>query len=285
MNIGVIGSSGKMGSFFSLYFLSKGFKVYGYDVKGRNARGVISTRNIEKLINYSDVIVIATPIEKTLEVSNSFPATKESKTVIEITSVKSSILAPMRETFKRKGYRLISIHPLFGPSLSDEKEMKFAVIGNRMDVSFLKKIFTSGAEFILFDDEMEHDRMMAYVLSLTHAMGILYSRTALRNDRFKRFEQVSTPMSFLQMILSFSVLSQDEDLISQIQLQNPFSNEVLLELKNEVEKFLFLLESKDKEGLKKFVISSRRHNKQEIYKRSRDLVYKCYEAGQFSITR
>jgi prephenate dehydrogenase len=275
LKIGVVGSSGNMGSFFARYFISKGFDVFGYDLNRRKIDGMLQTGSIGSLVNKSDVILVAVPMEKTLQVISHLPSVKEKKTLVEITSVKSGILEKILLKANMKGYELCSVHPLFGPYLKEGQKMKLAVVGEERKIN-LSWIFPD-AEFVFFKDATEHDRAMAYILSLTHAICIAYSSLVRKYGKSDTLFKTCTPFSSVQTALSFSVLYQDEDLISQIQLRNPFSMEVLEQLMREITHFTRILSSKRAEAVKRYLKGIRSTQKYEGLEELKNVIYDAYQ--------
>lgn len=263
-----------MGSFFARYFVSKGFFVSGYDLNKREIEGMTQARSISSLVEKSEIVLVAVPMEKTLQVISSLPSVRERKTLIEITSVKSGILEKILMQAKLKGYKLCSVHPLFGPSLKENQKMKLAVIGWKGKMN-LNRIFPD-AEFIFFKDGVEHDRAMAYILSLTHAISIAYSSLVLKYAKPDAFFRICTPFSSMQTALSLCVLNQDEGLVSQIQFRNPFSMEVLEELLKEVAHFTEVLSSGKIEIMKRYLRSIKSGQRSERLEKLRNIIYNAY---------
>lgn len=274
MKVGIIGSSGSMGSFFARYFVSKGFDVFGYDLNKREIEGMTQAGSLSSLVENSKIVLVAVPMEKTLKVISRLPYVRERKTLIEITSVKSGILEKILIQAKLKGYKLCSIHPLFGPSLREGRKMKLAVVGLRGRMN-LNRIFPD-AEFVFFKDGVDHDRAMAYVLSLTHAVSIAYSSLVLKYAKPNAFFRICTPFSSVQTALSLCVLNQDEGLVSQIQFRNPFSMEVLEELLREVAYFTKVLSSRRTETMKRYLRRIKSGQRSERLQELKNIIYDAY---------
>lgn len=257
MRICVIGSSGAMGSFFANYFISKGHTVYGYDIVKREVGGVKTVEELDPAVSDSEVILVATPIQAIKGALDEMPPTSEKKALIEIASIKAGIIRELREISRMKGYELISIHPLFGPNLQRGARMKFAVVGERSSEELLRTLFP-GSELIYFPDAEEHDRAMAFLLSLTHAINIVYASMLLSHLGLERFRELHTPISYTQHLVSLSVLSQSEKLISQLQVENPFSGDLIAAFIEEISRFNHMVSSSDREGVEKYVSGIKR---------------------------
>ena len=230
MRVAVIGSSGGMGSFFVSYFLSRGHSVSGSDIKP----GAIKSKKFTFFPSNaiaardSDLVLIASPIEATIQiVEDCLGALRRGVTLIEITSVKGKILPRLRRLIAGKGVRLLSVHPLFGPSLNEGSQMKILVVGSERgeEMRSAKRIFP-GATLIPVG-EREHDRVVALTLSLTHLVNMMYAKTVSRYMSPEDFRRMATPTAAVQMALAEGVLSNDPKLYSYILVENKDSVKVI----------------------------------------------------------
>lgn len=253
MKVAVIGSSGGMGGFFVRYFLSQGHSVVGSDTKKgtlRHPKFASAASNL-RAARGVDVLLIATPLEKTLEsfeeVSGVLP---DGALVVEITSVKGRALQELGRKVEAKGARLLSVHPLFGPSQKVEGEMKLCVIETHRDSLRQAKALFPGAVLVPMK-AAEHDRAMGVILSLTHLLNIAYAGTVGRYLSPQEFRRLETPTSSVQLTLAEGVLSQNPSLYSRIQLENAHSAEVVRAFIDELESLADLIEARDRGGFEK----------------------------------
>jgi prephenate dehydrogenase len=178
LKVAVIGSSGGMGKFFAKYFASRGHEVTGADpakssMRDSRFKAVGSNR---EAVEGADVVVLATPIEKTVEAAEEvIPQMRPGTCLVELTSIKGKILGPLRRAAAAGGVELLSVHPLFGPSLSSFKGMKICVIETDGKASETRVAVLFPDAVIIPMKEREHDRMMGLMLSLTHIMNIAYA--------------------------------------------------------------------------------------------------------------
>jgi prephenate dehydrogenase len=278
LKVAVIGSSGGMGRFFAGYFLSHGSKVTGHDVRRpkKQLTGLKLARSNAEAVKNADVVLIATPVDKTVEaledIVEKLPA---GVVVIEITSLKGKVLREMKSIAKGRGLRLLSIHPLFGPSLGSYGEMKICVVEtDDGSESLAQEIFPEAA--ILKMKWKEHDRTMGIILSLTHLTNLAYAGTVSRYLQPDEFRKVQTPTSAVQLTLAEGILSQDPSLYSYIQLENGSSAEFARALIDELGLLLRFIEKKDRRGFeKRFGELSKRYHGDS--KAALDLVYQAFE--------
>jgi prephenate dehydrogenase len=250
LRVAVIGSSGGMGSFFVRYFLSKGHTVSGSDVRPSpiSSKGFTFFPSNANAAKDSDLVLIASPIDRTIETAEDcLSVMKKGATLVEISSVKGKILPSVRRLIGRKGVRLLSIHPLFGPTLKPGAEMKMLVVrsGRGGALKLAKGIFPE-ASLISVEGEVDHDRIVALTLSLTHIVNMLYARTIVKRMSPADFRKLGTPTSAVQVALAEAVLSNDPRLYSYIQTENKESARVIKQLSRELKRVSKIVKTRDR---------------------------------------
>jgi prephenate dehydrogenase len=245
LRVAVLGAAGGMGSFFARYFRRQGQDVVVFDVRrpAKFPAGFSAAKSNSDAVRGADVVVVAVPMGTTAAVVREVsPDLKRGSIVVEMTSVKGDALAELRTICKSSGATLLSIHPMFGP-LSKEKNFKMCVVGGRKDEA-AARLFFPGARTILLGPK-EHDRLMAYTLSLVHLLNLAFASAVVRSMGLDQFKIIATPLASAQLNLSQAVLSQDPDLFSRIQTENPFVVEVLSSVISQLEGFRGLAERND----------------------------------------
>ncbi|HEV2139186.1 MAG TPA: prephenate dehydrogenase/arogenate dehydrogenase family protein, partial [Nitrososphaerales archaeon] len=245
MRVAVLGAAGGMGSFFARYFRRQGQDVAVFDVRrpAKFPAGTSVAKSNSDAVRGADVVLVAVPMGATAAVVREVsPDLERGSIVIEMTSVKGDALAELRSICESGGVNLLSIHPMFGP-LSKEKNFKMCVVGGRKDEAAARLIFP-GARMILLGSK-EHDRLMAYALSLVHLLNLAFASAVVRSMGLDQFKNIATPLASAQLNLSQAVLSQDPDLFSRIQTENPFVVEVLSSFISQLEGFQRSAEMKD----------------------------------------
>ncbi len=278
MKVAVIGSSGGMGSFFARYFLSRGMEVVGSDSRKKTLKNphFSFVRSNAEAVKGAEIVVVATPIDTTVETVRAFARNlAPGACVIEMTSVKGKMLGALRERVAGRRARLLSLHPLFGPSLRSQNEMKLCVIETDSgSLAVARSLFPEAT--LIPMKAREHDRMMAMILSLTHLVNIAYAGTVSRYLEPGEFRRIQTPTSAVQLTLAEGVLSQNPSLYSYIQLENEFSSEFADALIKELGSLKRLIERRDRKGFeKRFSGLSKKYAGDS--KSALDLVYQAFE--------
>ena len=245
MKVAVIGAAGAMGSFFVKYFLGKGQEVVGSDqhrVVGFPEGFTFAGSNRDAALG-ADIVIVAVPMRMTANVVREIsPSLKRGVKLVEITSVKGRMHAELRRIITLRKATLLSIHPLFGP-LSKSKNFKICVIGNKRDEVSARLLFP-GAKTILLGAE-EHDRLMAYALSLVHLLNLAFVSAVVSGVGVKDFKRIATPLASAQLNLGEAVLSQNPLLFAHIQAENTFLPDVLSSVISQLEEFRGWLQLRD----------------------------------------
>lgn len=245
MKVAVIGCSGAMGAYFSRRFLADGHDVTGSDIRRgtRLPAGLSFANSNPEACRDADVVLLAVPIRGTVEVAREVsPHLKVGSIAVEITSVKTKLRDELKQAFGRRDIRLLSVHPLFGP-LSTAPNPKILVPGGARDVSIARSLFP-WAELIRLG-EKEHDRAMAYALSMVHLLNLAFVSSLKNGIGVSEFARMATPMGSAQLNLAKAVLSQDPSLYSYIQLENPCVVEVISSVVEELKGLRKVIASKD----------------------------------------
>jgi len=253
LNIAVIGSSGGMGGFFVKYFLRQGHRVTGFDTRAARVSeaGFIQAGSSRDAVDGADVVLVATPIDATVDtVREVAPKLRRGVCVVEIASLKGKILKQLRPILTEKGATLLSLHPLFGPSLPSSENMKICVVGaGGKSLELASRLFPDAN--LVPIREKDHDRAMGVILSLTHLLNMAYAATVADHIKPEDFRRLESPTSAVQLSLAEGVLTQSPTLYSYIQLENEFS----LQFANELIEHLTLLKSmiakKDRKGFER----------------------------------
>ena len=251
MKVAVLGAGGSMGSFFAKYFVKKGNKVFGSDatkIEGTPPGMTLAGSNSDA-VRGADLVLLAVPIRLTANVLREVsPNLKRGATVVEMTSIKGKILTELKRICTLSKVSLLSIHPMFGP-LSTSRNLKICVIGTARDQANAHHLFP-GAKTILLGAE-EHDKLMAYTLSLVHLLNMAFASAVSEGVGIGEFTKIATPLALTQLNLSEAILSQDPQLVSFIQTENPFVAVLLSSVISQLEGFRGLAEVRDAPGFEK----------------------------------
>lgn len=233
----VIGGGGKMGRWFVEFLASQGYNVTVADPAVR-LEGFAYFADWREAPLDHELIVVATPLKIANTVLQELAARKPRGIVFDIGSLKS----PLRQgitAMQQAGCRVTSVHPMFGPDteLLSGRHVLFVDVGNKEAIDEAQALFASTmAERVVMTLD-EHDRLIAYVLGLSHALNIAFF-TALANsgEAAPRLAQLSSTTYDAQVDVATKVANESPDLYFEIQNLNDYGRESLTALRDAVER-------------------------------------------------
>lgn len=233
----VIGGAGKMGRWFVEFLASQGYNVTVADPTGR-VEGFGYFADWHQASLDQDLIVVATPLKIANTVLQELAARKPRGIVFDIGSLKS----PLRQginAMRDAGCRITSVHPMFGPDteLLSGRHVIFVDVGNKEAIDEAQSLFASTmAERVVMTLD-EHDRLIAYVLGLSHALNIaFFTALAESGEAAPRLAQLSSTTYDAQVDVATKVANESPDLYFEIQSLNDYGRESLAALREAVER-------------------------------------------------
>jgi chorismate mutase/prephenate dehydrogenase len=237
----VIGGAGKMGAWFSQFLLSQGFVVQVADpAAAAAAHGVPVVADWRTLpdLNAFDFIVVATPLGASGTILNELALRRPSGVVFDLGSLKSPLRGGLH-ALKAAGVKATSLHPMFGPSteLLSGRHVIFIDLGSAEALAAARALFApTMAEQVVMSLE-EHDRLVAYVLGLSHALNIaFFTALAGSGETAPKLSRMSSTTFDAQLDVATNVAEESPDLYYEIQALNDYGAESLQALSEAVEK-------------------------------------------------
>lgn len=232
----IVGGRGRMGRWFSDFFLNQGHRVEIYDTCVPDSEPLAQTPLVARMQPCS-MALIATSLETVPEVIAELTAARYTGTVFDIASLKGHLKGAIVEA-QQRGLSITSIHPLFGPSartLSD-KVICVCDCGDARATQRVRALFGETAASLVDLSFEEHDVIMSYVLGLSHLINIVFGAVLSKSGfAFDRLEQVGSATFHSQMVTTSAVIEESPDLYFSIQRLNPFAAQLFERLKAEVE--------------------------------------------------
>lgn len=247
----VIGGSGKMGRWFVRFLASQGFEVEVAD-PSPFPETVKQFRDWHEAELSHDVIVLAAPLATSnailLEMSKAPPP----GLVFDIGSLKS----PLRSGLKAMaagGARVTSIHPMFGPDteLLSGRHVIFVDVGEASATQSAQELFASTTAVRVSMDLESHDRLIAYVLGLSHALNIaFFTALAESGEAAPALAKLSSTTFDEQLAVSRKVAGENPRLYFEIQSLNDYGTESLSALLYAVERLRSVVRAGDESGFR-----------------------------------
>jgi chorismate mutase/prephenate dehydrogenase len=242
----VIGGAGKMGGWFVNFLLSQGFAVEIADPAAA-AAGVARVEDWRRTDLKHDFIVLATPLGITDAILRDLALRRPPGVIFDVGSLKSPLRAGLL-ALKSHGCKVTSVHPMFGPDteLLSGRHVVFVDLGNAAALSAARELFaaTMAEQVVMSLDD--HDRLIAYVLGLSHALNIaFFTALADSGEAAPKLARMSSTTFDAQLDVAARVAQDSPELYYEIQSLNDYGAESLEALSQAVERLRTAVLSQD----------------------------------------
>jgi chorismate mutase / prephenate dehydrogenase len=242
----IIGGAGKMGGWFVSFLASQGFSVEVAD-PAPVTPGVTRIEDWRASDLRHDYIVLATPLGITDQILRDLALKRPPGVIFDVGSLKSPLRAGLL-ALKSHGCKVTSVHPMFGPDteLLSGRHVVFVDLGQAAALSAARELFapTMAEQVVMSLDD--HDRLIAYVLGLSHALNIAFF-TALSGsgEAAPRLARMSSTTFDAQLDVASRVAQESPELYYEIQSLNDYGAESLEALSQAVEQLRTAVLSQD----------------------------------------
>ncbi len=253
----VIGGAGNMGQWLARFLASQGFEIEIADpsaLKEDGHNGMAHRTDWRDGTLDHDIIVIAAPLGISGEILSELATLKPSGVVFDVGSLKS----PLRRGLiacRDAGIRITSVHPMFGPDteLLSGRHVIFVNLGNseatKEATQTAKELFATTMATLVEMDLESHDRLIAYVLGLSHALNIaFFTALAESGETAPKLAQMSSTTFNSQLAVASSVASENPNLYFEIQSLNDYGTESLTALLYAIERLRSVIRAQDADG-------------------------------------
>ena len=218
----VIGGAGKMGRWFADFFTSQGFSTTIADLAVED--GPNQFRNWTDAGVDFDVIVVAAPLAVSGRILAQLAVLKPKGLIFDIGSLKSPLIDGLEE-LRSAGCRVTSLHPMYGPDtrLLSGRHLIFCDAGDSQATADAKDLFAATMVDQLDMGLDDHDRLIAYVLGLSHALNIaFFTALAESGEAAPKLAKLSSTTFDSQLLVSEAVAQDNPYLYFEIQNLNKF---------------------------------------------------------------
>ena len=243
----VIGGAGKMGRWFVEFLGSQGFSVEIADPGAAPAAGVIRVDDWRTTDLKHDYIVLATPLGVTDAILRELALRRPTGVIFDVGSLKSPLRAGLL-ALKSHGCKVTSVHPMFGPDteLLSGRHVVFVDLGSAEALASARELFspTMAEQVVMSLDD--HDRLIAYVLGLSHALNIaFFTALAESGEAAPKLARMSSTTFDSQLDVASRVAQESPELYYEIQSLNDYGAESLEALSQAVERIRTAVISQD----------------------------------------
>ena len=217
----VIGGAGRLGGWLAGFLDNQGFEVlladsgFARDSECRFCDWRDAPADV-------DVVVLATPIAVTVELLNALTERGHHGLILDVASIKSPLIEPLRRAASA-GLKICSVHPMFGPDtrLLSGRHVLFMDIGHEGAVEEAEALFAQTMAEIKRIDIEDHDRLIGWVLGLSHAANIAFFTAIARSGlEASELADVSSTTFNRQLAIARDVAAENPDLYFEIQRLN-----------------------------------------------------------------
>jgi chorismate mutase/prephenate dehydrogenase len=245
----IIGGAGKMGRWLARFMASQGHAVEIADPNG-SVEGFIHHQNWELLNLDHDLIAVAAPLRPSARILEELARRAPPGVVFDIGSLKTPLRAGL-QALRSAGVRVTSIHPMFGPDteLLSGRHVIFVDLGVPEATERVRQLFASTMAIQVDMDLDSHDRLVAYILGLSHALNIaFFTALAESGEDAAHLAQLSSTTFDAQIEVARRVASENPRLYFEIQALNDFGLPALEALRQAVERLHSIVARRDEEA-------------------------------------
>ena len=256
----VIGGCGQMGAWFVRFLASQGYGITIADPGAPHEQANV-VRDWRDLTVDHDLIVVAAPIKVTADILGELAEIKPPGVILDIGSLKT----PLRDGLSRlaaAGCRVTSIHPMFGPDtrLLSNRHVIFCDVGNADATAVARELFAATMAERIEMSLDEHDRLIAYVLGLSHALNLaFFTALAESGELVPRLKHMSSTTFDAQLKVASLVAYDNPHLYFEIQALNEYGYTSLEALRSAAEKIQALIAGGDEQGFVALMESGRQY--------------------------
>jgi chorismate mutase/prephenate dehydrogenase len=218
----VIGGTGKMGGWFVAFLANQGWQVEIADPTPPADPSERWRAHWDDGALDHDLIIVATPLSATNTVLHALAAHRPRGVVVDVGSLKTPLRSGLM-ALRDAGVRVTSVHPMFGPdvNLLSGRHVLFVDLGVPDATEVVRGLFAATmAEQSDVDLDM-HDRLMAFVLGLSHALNLSFNAAlAASGEALPLLARVSSSTFEAQVGVSSRVARENPHLYFEIQALN-----------------------------------------------------------------
>ena len=228
-SVGIIGF-GRFGKVLS-NVLQKGFKIKVYDLKSIKSFPGVDFVDKDRVLK-EKIIFIAVPISVFESVINDIaPKLVGEQTIVDVCSVKKYPVRIMQKRLKGN-IGIISTHPMFGPDSFISNDRLKIMMHNTRDTlgqyKFWKRFFLDQGIHVIEMTPDEHDMLAAKTQGVTHFLGRMLKEFGIKKTTLDT-------QGFRDLLNLVDQTCNDTwELYSDLQLYNPYTSEMIAELKKSI---------------------------------------------------
>lgn len=243
-NILIVGGLGAMGRWFANFFHNQGHSVSICDLRPSGNKGFKYYRDLKFALRGKTFLLISTPLGTVPRIIDMVTDFKYKGVVCDIASIKGHIIPSVKRAIENK-IRITSIHPMFGPSCHTLADKVICLCdcglttANQMVINFFKD---TAVRIVNLSFE-EHDKIICYVLGLSHFINILFIKILIDSGYdYTDLKSVASTTFNSQLITTNSVINENPELYYEIQALNPYKDRIFNALKKNLKELITIIQ-------------------------------------------
>lgn len=248
----VIGGAGKMGRWTARFLRSQGFAVEIADPSATpDSVDTIYTDWHQAALDH-DIIVVAAPLAISNDILHELAELAPRGLIFDIGSLKSPLRSGLLAC-RDAGLTITSVHPMFGPDteLLTGRHVIFVDLGVEDANRQARELFANTMALQVAMDLDSHDRLIAYILGLSHALNIaFFTALAESGESAPKLAQLSSTTFDAQLGIAARVAEESPHLYFEIQHLNDYGTESLSALLYAVERIRSVVRAGDAAGFR-----------------------------------
>ena len=254
----LIGGSGGMGGWMAEFLASQGYRMQLADPR-KSKLPYPWMPDWEQSDLEHDIIVVAVPIKATAKILHALANRRPRGLVMDVGSLKTPLKSGF-EALIAAGCRVASIHPMFGPKtrLLSGRHVIFVDVGSAKALEEARRLFEPTMAVRVEMSLDDHDRAMAYVLGLSHALNLaFFTALAESGELVPHLQALSSTTFDAQLKVASDVAGDNPQLYFEIQALNRFGDAALDALVEAAARIRQLVQSNDEAGFVSLMAAGR----------------------------
>jgi prephenate dehydrogenase len=241
LTVGIIGGTGRMGSWFAKFFERQGAKLL--------CAGRKSELTPVALAKQSDVVIVSVPIVDTERVIREVgPHVPGKSLFMDLTSTKNG---PVEAMLGSSRAEVVGAHPLFGPDQDLHASCRIVLCPGRGRkwLNWLINIFKGGGLKVITLSPEIHDHQMGLIQGVNHFTMLALALCIYKSDNsLEKVMNVATSSFERQVARIRAILMQSPDLFASLLMDNPQAIPWIETFLERTEELIYICQRGDKDA-------------------------------------
>ncbi len=256
----IIGGAGNMGTWIAEFLASQGYGIEIADPKPAETPFPRLDDWRASALDH-DIIVVAAPLQATAKILVALAEREPAGLIFDVGSLKTPLKAGL-EKLREAGCHVASVHPMFGPDtqLLSGRHIIFVDVGDPEAASHARALFASTMAELVDMSLEEHDRLIGYVLGLSHALNLaFFTALAGSGELVPKLRELSSTTFDAQLSVASRVAGENPHLYYEIQALNEYGAASLDALVAAAQQIRDLVSSNDEAGFVSLMEAGQRY--------------------------